>query len=636
MKPNLKTKVAGFVVCFALTTGIGKMHAQDSNESLLPPTDINTSTSGSLLPAIVPVHQANQESQMLVPMIQQSEPQDQAVPPVVSGTMLLTPRIETEVSENGDSIEQTAMQSGSPQRPYQIQQPSAPIIVQAPYSSGTQLYEPGNSLPPIIQGQPAITPPVQSNPLLREQPVPMQSGMFIQEAEPFAIQGQIESQPQINPLSNNPLATPMSSTPNYIQASSPLPLPSLEGFTPQEPAANVLPQEDAAANVNQPVETVQDPVAMPDITEMVSPRSVMDSAISSQPAFPSDGIGQNFVQPSTNFASPVAGCNSCGNQGCSSCVGSATSACSSCGVNGCYDNHDVDKRFAACGFISRARQYFVFDVLYMTRASGEVQGINLSPIDDFDYGFGVRTTIGRRSDAANGREFSYFGSFDIEEGGTVTDPLGRISRRFIADGTFLTPADLTAFTTVTSATETHSTAFHSFEYNRVRWGWDVVKVIFGGRYVYLEDDYDLLTTTGFGETGSFSVDAKNHMFGPQAGLELFYDVGYRWSLSGFGKFGVMLNSYDADIRASANGFGITSSGTNEADMSFLVDLGITAHYQLSNQARFRLGYNLLYLGEVTTAEEAFPRVLSPFSATSLDAKDDAVFSGVSFGLEFYR
>lgn len=605
MKSVQKLIVASFAFCFLVAVGAGSSYAQVSGNSLLPPTDINTATSRRFIPKIVSADEANQESvQMLQPMASNIE---EELPPIVRSASVLTPQIPNELPEV--EITEVLPTSANQEFQYRPQSVANPNLIQPPQNQQQII------LPPIIQGATA---------------------------------------PAGSPVLSNPLGKAMVAEPNYIQSSSPLPMRTMNATYPgfgiqQDEARNPLPMVDATHDL-KPMQ-----LSTPNSVGNVLPtESVLMPASRSGMLMPSVGcggcgsvgcsscgqnrigsprlIGSNYFQR----GSASVGCNGCADAGCGSCGGSGANGCTSCGSGGCFDVNEVDKRFAACGFISRARRYFILDALYLTRSNGEVRGINLSPINDFDYGFGARITSGRRTDAANGREFSYFGSFDIEEGGVVTDALGRINRTFIPDGTFLSAASVSPFSNVNVASEQLETSVHSFELNRVRWGWDVVKVLFGARYVYLEDDYDLRTANIFAETGTLSVDAKNHMIGPQVGLEMFYDVGFRWSLSGFGKFGLMLNAYDADVNATANGFGLTSSGTNEADLSYLVDLGITAHYQLTTQSRFRIGFNALYLGDVTTANEAFPFVLSPFSASSLDADDDALFTGLSFGFEFYR
>lgn len=535
---------------------------------------------------------------------------EEELPPIVRTSSVLTPQIPDEIPE----VTVVEVQPTSANQEFQYPAPSTSnsTLFEAPKTQSQ------TSLPPIVQG---IYPPA------------------------------------ISQIQNNPLGRVKVAEPSYIQSSSPLPMGGMNATYPsfgiQQDGAGLLPAESNGIGESSGNTQMMDLSTSNSVVEVMPTESMIAPASRPGMLLPSAGCagcgtpgcsscGENRVLPrlvGRNYFRPVGssvGCGGCGDAGCSSCGSESVSGCTSCGPGGCFDACEVDKRFAACGFISRARRYAILDALYLTRSNGEVRGINLSPINDFDYGFGARVTSGRRSDAANGREWSYFGTFDIEEGGTVTDGPGRINRTFIPDGTFLTAASVSPFSNVNVASERLETAVHSFELNRVRWGWDVVKVLFGARYVYLEDDYDLRTANIFAETGTLSVDAKNHLIGPQVGLEMFYDVGFRWSLSGFGKFGLMLNAYDADVNATANGFGLTSSGTNEADLSYLVDLGITAHYQLTNRARFRVGYNAFYLGDVTTASEAFPRVLSPFSSSSLDADDDALFTGLSLGLEFYR
>ena len=125
------------------------------------------------------------------------------------------------------------------------------------------------------------------------------------------------------------------------------------------------------------------------------------------------------------------------------------------------------------------------------------------------------------------------------------------------------------------------------------------------------------------------------MIGPQIGAELFYDVGYRWSVSGFGKIGYLLNAFDSDFQVINNDFPVVDGGDDSTTGTFLLDLGITGHYQLSSNSRFRLGYNLLYFDGVASSEETVPFTLSPF--TTIDGgDDDAFFHGLSLGFEIYR
>ena len=78
---------------------------------------------------------------------------------------------------------------------------------------------------------------------------------------------------------------------------------------------------------------------------------------------------------------------------------------------------------------------------------------------------------------------------------------------------------------MTSQTESQSAEFHSLEFNRVTYGWDVIKSFGGFRIIYLDDDYQTTTTNIFGETGDFELAAINNLFGVHIGGEIFYDIG---------------------------------------------------------------------------------------------------------------
>ena len=573
MKSTLRTQVAAIFTCLSIATGI--TNAQVTT----PPNASVNSGSTHILPPIVSADKLNSNyhaertgSGILAPKAEVEQGIVRPAPSVTPASNgLLTPIIASSVEEQTGSVKQVTT-VGNDQAGYTVRQAGTPL------------------LPPIVQGG--------GNPNGTMVPV---KPKYMTASAPFTA-----SAPQGSGTRGTIQAPLGSGTRGGLQ--SPQGSATRDFAQPQDFAAP-LPLESAPFPING-----QGPIFPSEVGSDCNTCATGSS------------IGQPVFQPPSS-AAPVIGCQSC-EQG-------SVSNCSNCAGGGCSDPNEVDKRFAACGFISRARNYSVFDVLYFNRVGGEASTMNANPADDFGGGLGARVTIGRRQDAASGREFTYMGTYGIDDQGTVSDPLGRIQPRFLTGGTFLSPASISGFTNVTTLTEETETHFQSFEYNRVRWGWDVVKVIFGARYILLEDEYLSTTQNLVGQTGSFELDATNHLIGPQIGGELFYDVGYRWSLSGFGKIAYMLNAFDTDFQVNNDGFGVISEGDSDATGAFLLDLGITGHYQLSTRSRFRLGYNLIYFDGVSTSEETAPLTLSPL--VDIDGgDDDAFFHGLSIGLEFYR
>ena len=189
---------------------------------------------------------------------------------------------------------------------------------------------------------------------------------------------------------------------------------------------------------------------------------------------------------------------------------------------------------------------------------------------------------------------------------------------------------------MTNQTESQSAEFHSLEFNRVTYGWDVIKSFSGFRYIYAADDYQTITQNALGETGDFQLQTFNNLFGVQIGGEIFYDVGRRLSYSFESKAGLFANFSQVDTRLTNNGIEFINADDDNATFSTLLEFSALGHYQLSETARFRLGYNVLFLGEVATSQRNFDPVLTPTSASSGDDGDDVVFHGLNFGLEIFR
>ena len=346
-----------------------------------------------------------------------------------------------------------------------------------------------------------------------------------------------------------------------------------------------------------------------------------------------------FEQPPTEAAVISTPADSgvacgCGGTGCVGCQGEI-SGCGSCGSNGCFDHDLITDQFNACGSISHARRYLELDVLYFDREDGDIINSNFGGLGDFESDLGWRVTLGQRFDAIRGVEMSYLGSVPLESEITRTDALGRLDALWTVS-TFFTAAEVGPFFNAVSQVERKETELHTFEFNRVRWGWDVVKSFFGIRYFYINDEYSLTSTTAIPTVGFFSMETQNHLIGPHIGQEYYYDVGYRASFSVFGKLGVYANFSENDTLGASNGTVFLANSDENVTIAGSMEFGITGHYQINQRARMRAGYTVLWLGNVASVSDNFPRFLSPFTGTGTGDSDDMFFHGLSLGLEFYR
>lgn len=349
------------------------------------------------------------------------------------------------------------------------------------------------------------------------------------------------------------------------------------------------------------------------------------------------------VTDSVSMGSVVSGCGDCGGSGCSTC----DTGCSDCGGGGCSSCGDgqATNDYGTYGSVSAARRYAYVEYLYMTREDGDITNSNFNPLGEFDFSPAWRFTFGQRPDMTQGREFSYFGTAGIDARQVTNDASNRLDSLFTAAGGLIA-SDLSAFNDATQHIQYKETDIHSIELNRVRWGWDVLKSFVGWRYVYMADQYQLDSTAfnsdGFGgflpttETGRYRMDTINHLLGAHIGAELFYDIGYRFSLSGMSKYGVYANLNKVDNFLVNGGTVLLDTEDNGANISSTWEIHLLAHYQIRQTARLRFGYNGMFLGNVATVADNFSPFVSPFTGFSGSDDDDAFVHGFSIGLELYR
>ena len=331
--------------------------------------------------------------------------------------------------------------------------------------------------------------------------------------------------------------------------------------------------------------------------------------------------------------------------------GAGVSACSSCGENGCFDPEQVESIFNSSGANAYARRYAIAEVLYFDRTEGQINNSNFGSLNNFDPGVGARITVGRRTDSTRGFEFQYSGLDAAEQTLQVFQPTGLAQSQFVPTGG-LNFGNLESFFNATEQSQSAETYFHSLEFNRVKWGWDVIKSYFGFRYIYVDDEYTLFSQSlGLAggsptpaESGFFQLAATNHLIGPHIGGELYYDIGYRWSLSGVSRLGAYLNINTFDTNLVNDGTEFINAEDTNTTISFTYEIGVNAKYRLTRQAQFRIGYNILFFDNLATASDnllndpAFGGGIpvSPTLGSTTTDEESVLFHGLSLGFEIYR
>lgn len=302
---------------------------------------------------------------------------------------------------------------------------------------------------------------------------------------------------------------------------------------------------------------------------------------------------------------------------------------------GSGDGYGSLENFENCGFVPRASFYGIFDALYWTRTKGSFVGTTFGGLSGFDYDWGIRGTLGGRIDQVTGYELTFLGLVPLEQERQILSPGGGINALFEPAGG-LNFGHVSSFFNAVETNQFAETRLYSVELNRVRWGWDIVKTHIGLRYVYFDDSYLLRSRNIANVTGEMEITAKNNLFGPNVGIDLFYDVGRRASFSWFLKAGGYANAQRTSFELTNNGIQFVNNRDSNGRFSGTIDAGVNAHLHLRRNARIRGGYSALYMYKVASATENYPAFVTPLTGLNTDTKSSIFFHGATFGLEFYR
>ena len=287
------------------------------------------------------------------------------------------------------------------------------------------------------------------------------------------------------------------------------------------------------------------------------------------------------------------------------------------------------------------------------RSDGDIFNSNRGSLSDFDFEGGARIIAGRRQDSTTGREFQYTGTDKIGQTIDTLDPTGDIDSLFVPSGG-LAFADIPSFFNATEQSQSKESYFHSLEFNKVKWGWDVIKSYVGLRYIFFDDEYTLfsqnreLSIAGGDlinadpQSGRFQIGTTNNLIGPHIGGELFYDVGYRVSLSGFSRLGAYVNFSQLTETLDNDGVRLVDEEDTNTTVSYTYEAGINAKYRLTQNSQFRLGYNIYFWDRLATVSDnivnngaGIPVGPSFFGGGTSDS-DSVFLNGLSVGFEFYR
>ena len=252
-------------------------------------------------------------------------------------------------------------------------------------------------------------------------------------------------------------------------------------------------------------------------------------------------------------------------------------------------------------------------------------------MQEFEYEFGGRYTVGRLLDCVNGWEAVYAGPFDWQRGASVTGAANLQSRLSAFNG--YTAADIDSFNNADAHTQVYRAQLHSIEVNRRWWSWDVLSTMIGVRFIDYEEDYIFASTNIANGNGLFVESIDNQMVGAQLGGDLIFPVSLRANVGIRGKAGVYANFDERNTFLRNDGTVLLNSGDNDVDVAGLAEVGVFANYQIVPSIRLTAGYEFWYMPGMATVPEQQPHLITPASGTAVADSHDLFLHGGSAGVQ---
>lgn len=171
-----------------------------------------------------------------------------------------------------------------------------------------------------------------------------------------------------------------------------------------------------------------------------------------------------------------------------------------------------------------------------------------------------------------------------------------------------------------------------------------IDVLAGIRYMKWQENLDLQASNTISHLpvspyGAYTTRTDNDLIGLQIGSDLSYRVTSAWSLIGRGRGGLLVNS--ASQRNNLNGTLLSSSmplndtGTaSGVGFAGLFEFGIHTNYQLTSNLSLMVGYQGLYLSDLSTAPRQGLWNSELGNRNSLDRNGSLFFFGPAAGIEW--
>ncbi|MBW4519838.1 MAG: BBP7 family outer membrane beta-barrel protein [Scytolyngbya sp. HA4215-MV1] len=272
--------------------------------------------------------------------------------------------------------------------------------------------------------------------------------------------------------------------------------------------------------------------------------------------------------------------------------------------------------------------------------------------DDLNFGMeaGARLTVGYHPTPENSFEVSFFGFQEFSDSATFTssdftnDGVENLNPTFNADPLADTDDEPDDFSQAFQHKIKYTSDITNLELNYRQ---QITKPeskgyaswLVGLRYFNINEGFDLISfdgAPGDGEdVGTYKIETDNDMFGLQIGLDAGTQLSSNLGIGLKLRTGVLLNFSDQNSKLVNTGFAgqtVIQGDARGTGISPMIELGLSATWDLSPNISLKAGYNLLFLGQVALAPEQFAQ--GPDLGTEFSRLDrsSALYHGPSIGI----
>ncbi len=251
-------------------------------------------------------------------------------------------------------------------------------------------------------------------------------------------------------------------------------------------------------------------------------------------------------------------------------------------------------------------------------------------LPEFDFQLFARATVGHTRDCLDGWEVSYLGGGKWRNSAERTGT-NNLNSRLVA-GIDINPVDLAAFNNASLHFQQYESELHMAEVNRRWFGWDVMSVKTGVRWIHLDEEFFFLSELASGAQGIVNVDLKNDLILAHLGLDLMRPLG-RLTYGGRISGGIGVNVNNGIFFVENAGTSQINNSSNSEEFAFYFDAGYFAYYRLTSSLTVRVGYEGAFIGGLALAADQIRDPLTTATGLAFDEHGNIFVHGGFAGVE---